>query len=219
MNLNRVKISTNTAPTGSNFIVDIKLQGGSIFSTLPVIVAGQEVGGSNAVLSVTYLPVDSEVTVFINQIGSANAGTGLKVWLLGPKTACDLPPYFCNTNVDTSCVTNFTNAWKNCNNLFSFPSLNVSSGTNFEYAWSGCSSLTVFPPNMFNTCLATNFQFAWQNCSLDQVSVDDILESIDTAGQSNGILSLDGGSSAPPGPSGTAAKLSLEGKGWTVSTN
>jgi hypothetical protein len=51
----------------------------------PVIAAGSEVGGNSAVLSTTSLSVDAEITIFINQIGSTNAGTGLKVWMLGTK--------------------------------------------------------------------------------------------------------------------------------------
>jgi hypothetical protein len=43
--------------------------------------------------------------------------------------------------------------------------------------------------------------------------------SLDTAGQSNGTVSIDGGTSSPPGAAGAAAKLSLQGKGWTVITN
>ena len=85
MTLSGVKISTNTAPTGSSLIVDIQSQGVSIFSVLPVIAIGNEVGGNSAVLSTTSLSVDAEITVFINQIGSVNAGTGLKVWMLGTK--------------------------------------------------------------------------------------------------------------------------------------
>lgn len=85
MTLSGVKISTNTAPTGSNLVVDIKSQGTTIFSTLPEIIAGSKVGGSSAVLSTTSLLVDDEITVFVNQIGSTIAGTGLKVWLLGTK--------------------------------------------------------------------------------------------------------------------------------------
>jgi hypothetical protein len=87
MTLGGVFISTNTAPTGSSFIVDIKKNGTSIFSTKPSILSGQEFGGSNAVLSITTLSVNDEITVFIDQIGSTNAGTGLKTWLLGTKNS------------------------------------------------------------------------------------------------------------------------------------
>jgi hypothetical protein len=85
MNLTGVKISTNTAPTGSSLIADIKSGGTTIFSVLPIIATGSEVGGNIAVLSTTILLEDAEITVFINQIGSTNAGTGFKVWLLGTK--------------------------------------------------------------------------------------------------------------------------------------
>jgi hypothetical protein len=72
---------------------------------------------------------------------------------------------------------------------------------------------------MFDTCLATNFPNAWQNCALDQTSVDNILVSIDTAGQFNGTLGIDNGASSPPGPAGLAAKANLITRGWTVTTN
>jgi hypothetical protein len=72
---------------------------------------------------------------------------------------------------------------------------------------------------MFDSCLATNFALAWRGCALNQTSVDNILVSLDTAGQSNGIVSIQFGTSAAPSATGLAAKASLEGKGWTVTTN
>jgi hypothetical protein len=87
MTLSGVFISTNTAPTGSSLVVDIKKNGTSIFSTKPSILSGQKFGGSSAVLSILTLSVTDEITVFIDLIGSTNAGTGLKVWLLGTKSS------------------------------------------------------------------------------------------------------------------------------------
>jgi hypothetical protein len=72
---------------------------------------------------------------------------------------------------------------------------------------------------MFDTCTATNFSEAWFNCALDETSVDNILVSLDTAGQSNGNVNISGGTSASPGAAGLAAKTSLQGKGWNVVTN
>jgi hypothetical protein len=95
----------------------------------------------------------------------------------------------------------------------------MSSGAEFGFAWQDCTSMTSFPAGMFDNCSATNFNYTWQNCALSQQSVDNILVSIDTAGQSSGILEIDGGTSAAPGAAGLSAKLSLEGKGWTVLTN
>jgi hypothetical protein len=343
LNLTGVFMSVNDAPTGDDLIVDIQFQGASIFSTLPSITSGRQYGGDRAVFSVLYLPVDSKVTVYINQVGSTNAGTGLKVWLLGTKTPCDLPPYFCNTYVNSGCVSDFGFAWKYCSSISTFPAVDTSSGNNFSYAWKGCTSLTSFPlldtsfgtnfvgswdgctsltsfplldtsfginfinswygctsltsfplldvnnglyfnsawgnctsltsfpllstnsaisfyrawanctsltsfpllsfnssdsfgtafygawenctslasfpANMFDTCVANNFTNSWYNCALDQTSVDNILVSLDTAGQRNGTVGINGGTSAAPSATGLAAKSSLEGKGWTVLTN
>jgi hypothetical protein len=70
---------------------------------------------------------------------------------------------------------------------------------------------------MFDTCTATDFSVAWSNCALSSQSVDNILVSLDTAGQSNGTVSIDGGTNSYPGAAGLAAKASLEAKGWSVS--
>jgi hypothetical protein len=72
---------------------------------------------------------------------------------------------------------------------------------------------------MFDTCSAIDFDYAWFGCALNQTSVDNILVSLDTAGQSDGTVDISGGTSAAPSATGLAAKASLEGKGWTVTTN
>lgn len=121
--------------------------------------------------------------------------------------------------LDVSSGTDFSSAWFNCESLTTFPLLDVSSGTDFTGAWESCTSLTTFPAGMFDSCSATSFSSAWSNCALNQTSVNNILVSLDTAGQSNGTINLNGGTSSAPGVAGLAAKASLEGKGWTVSTN
>jgi len=132
--------------------------------------------------------------------------------------------YTCNSltsfpAIDTSSATTFSFAWYNCSSLTSFPLLDVSSMVSFNSAWYNCTSLTSFPANMFDTCTATVFTNAFRNCALSQTSVDNILISIDTAGQSNGSLHMYGGTSATPSAAGITAKNSLIAKGWTVSTN
>jgi hypothetical protein len=72
---------------------------------------------------------------------------------------------------------------------------------------------------MFDSCLAIAFNNAWEGCALNQTSVDNILVSLDTAGQSNGSVHISGGTSASPGSAGLAAKSSLQSKGWIVITN
>jgi hypothetical protein len=122
-------------------------------------------------------------------------------------------------NINTSNGTNFNFAWDGCSGLTSFPALNMSSGTNFANAWSYCTNLATFPANMFNTCASTNFSEAWIECALSQASVDNILVSINAAGQSNGTLDIWGGTSSPPSQTGAAAKTALQNRGWTVYTN
>ncbi len=71
-----------TAPTGSSFVVDIKVNGSGILSTKITIEAGEETS-----LTATTQPVISsaahakgaKVTIHVDQIGSTIAGAGLKV--------------------------------------------------------------------------------------------------------------------------------------------
>lgn len=118
---------------------------------------------------------------------------------------------------DVSAVSNFYAAWYS-NEITSFPVLDFSSGTNFYACWQGCP-LVNFPAGMFDSCPATNYRSAFIGCALSQTSVDNILVSIDTAGQSGGTLDIWSGTSSPPSAIGLAAKTSLEGKGWTVKVN
>lgn len=121
--------------------------------------------------------------------------------------------------IDTSLGVDFNYTWEGCSSLTSFPSLDFGSGLEFGFAWANCSSLTSFPSGVFDSCPSTIYNGAWQNCALSQQSVDNILVSLNTAGQSNGVVNIDGGTSSAPGAAGLAAKASLEGKGWTVTVN
>lgn len=82
--LTAVRLSVNTAPTGSALIVDVNEGGASVFSTRPQIDASAKtsVGSSvTPVISDTALAADAEITVDIDQVGSTNKGKGLKVAL------------------------------------------------------------------------------------------------------------------------------------------
>ena len=116
--------------------------------------------------------------------------------------------------LDVSSGTTFQEAWFNCTSLTSFPLLDVSSGTTFQGAWRGCSSLTSFPANMFDSVTATDFTNAFASTNLTQTSIDNILVSLDTAGQSNGTFNQSGGSA--PSATGEAAIDNLRSRGWAV---
>jgi hypothetical protein len=103
--------------------------------------------------------------------------------------------------------------------LTSFPALDFDAGLTFGRAWRDCTNLATFPAHLFDNCLAIDFGNAWMNCALTQQSVDNILVSLDTAGQSNGSVRTSGGTSAAPGTAGQAAVSSLVAKGWVVVTN
>lgn len=128
--------------------------------------------------------------------------------------------------VNTTAGRDFSGAWYNCSSLTSFPALDFSSadigfggGSSNRGAWENCTSLVTFPANVFDNCPANLFLYTWRNCALSQQSVDNILTSIDTGGQINGAVYIDGGTSSAPGVAGLAAISSLQAKGWVVLTN
>lgn len=84
-----IRCSLGTAPVGAAFMVDVHMNGVTMFSTLISIDDGSEtsVGSATpAVLSVTAVPDDAKFEVFVTQIGSTIAGASLKVAITGIKT-------------------------------------------------------------------------------------------------------------------------------------
>ena len=125
--------------------------------------------------------------------------------------------------IDTSSGSNFSFAWLR-NNLTSFPLIDTSNGTTFQSAWRD-NNLTTWLPNYFDTCVGTNFDLAWTNNAIDQIGVDNILVSINTArlaGVQTGttkIIGLNLGTNATPSATGQAATDALRANGWTVNLN
>ena len=121
--------------------------------------------------------------------------------------------------VDTSAGLSFIQTWRSCSSLTAFPACVFDAATRMDLTWNNCTNLATFPANMFDNTLNTNFTDAFSGCALTATSVNNILISIDAAGQSNGTLDLDGGTSAAPTGAGATAKAALITKGWTVTTN
>ena len=129
--------------------------------------------------------------------------------------------------IDTSSGTNFLRAWRTCSSLTSFPSINTSNGTTFYQAWFSCTNLTTFPANFFDSWTGTPadncFVGTWDNCdALTATSVENILNSIDTSGQSapaSGVditIDYDTGTGTP---SIATAVTNLKSRGWTITLN
>jgi len=129
--------------------------------------------------------------------------------------------------IDTSSGTNFFNTWNGCTSLTSFPLLDTSSGTTFYYAWTNCTSLTSFPANFFDSWTGTPadncFVNAWDGCSsLTATSVENILNSIDTSGQSAPAAGVDITIDYNTGtgtPNISTAVTNLKSRGWTITLN
>ena len=129
--------------------------------------------------------------------------------------------------IDTSSGTNFSYTWNNCTSLTSFPLIDTSASTNFVNAWRSCSSLTDFPANFFDSWTGapgTNcFVNTWDGCSaLTATSVENILNSIDTSGQSAPASGVDitiSYNASSGTPSVATAITNLKSRGWTITLN
>lgn len=90
MELSEVRASVGTAPTGATLIVDINLNGTSIFTTNLLQIDATEKTSTTAAtgynLTTTSLSDDGEITVDIDQVGSTVAGAGLKITLIGRRS-------------------------------------------------------------------------------------------------------------------------------------
>ena len=80
------------------------------------------------------------------------------------------------------------------------------------------SSLTTVDISALVT-LPSNPYFGWFDCAFSQATVDNILVQMVATGQISGNIQLTGGTSSAPSATGLAAKATLEGRGWSVSTN
>jgi hypothetical protein len=88
MTLTDVRASLTTATTGANLIVDINQNGSSVLSTEISIDATETSSVTAAtppVISTSALTDNAVITIDIDQIGSGDAGAGLKVWLIGTR--------------------------------------------------------------------------------------------------------------------------------------
>ena len=127
--------------------------------------------------------------------------------------------------INTAAGTNFQSAWQGLSALTSFPLVNTAAGTNFLQAWYNCTNLSSFPANMFNatgTLVATAFTNAFLNCALTAASIENILTSLVTNGQSNITLDLNGGTNAGASTwtaNAIAAYATLISRGWTITRN
>jgi hypothetical protein len=129
--------------------------------------------------------------------------------------------------IDTSIGTTFGSAWNNCTGLTSFPSIDISRATKFEQSWRGCTNLTTFPANFFDSWTGTPVNYClfgtWLTCtSLTATSVENILNSIDTSGQSAPAFGPDitiDYNAASGTPDISTAVSNLKSRGWTITLN
>ena len=73
--------------------------------------------------------------------------------------------YNCDTNVDTQGVLDFTDGWKDCTGITTFPYINTYSGILFNSTWEGCTNMETTADLYMPFWLAENFTEAWYGCS------------------------------------------------------
>jgi hypothetical protein len=83
-----VRVSLSIPPEGAPVLVDVHMNGVTMFSTMVQIDIGSKTSVGSAipsVLSIVNIPDDAEFTVFITQVGSTVTGSGVKVAVTGKK--------------------------------------------------------------------------------------------------------------------------------------
>ena len=85
-----MRASCNQAPTGAILTVDVNEAGSTIMDSTKLTIAigsTTSVGGTAPVITDVNLADNALMTIDIDQIGSSNAGTGLKVTFIGYRVA------------------------------------------------------------------------------------------------------------------------------------
>ena len=127
--------------------------------------------------------------------------------------------------IDFPSATNLKQAWRACSSLTQFPSVDVSAGVDFGYAWSNCSSLTDFSAGMFDstgTLASDAFEQTFTGSALSAQSIENVLVSLDTNGQSSIELGINGGTNEDYKDWTEAAKTAYQNlidKGWDITLN
>ena len=126
----------------------------------------------------------------------------------------------------SSSSVDFTSAFKACTALTTLPSnLDLSKGDDFQTAFQNCQSLVNFPANAFDT-MGTPQSYCFLNTWLDNnalsaASVENILVSINTSGQSAPSTGpeITIKYNTATGTPAYSTLASLKGKGWVVIVN
>ena len=172
----------------------------------------------------------SQVTYASRAFYGCSSFTSLPVFDFSSMTNFGYAYFNCNSltsipATDFPVCTNFNYAFRGCSSITAFPSIDMQAGTTFVSSWQYDALLADFPANMFDTTgtLASNaFEEAWKNCALTAQSIENILVSLDTNGQSNIELGIDGGTNAGQSTWSAAANTAytnLINKGWTITFN
>ena len=131
---------------------------------------------------------------------------------------------FDSTPLDTSGCLSFRQAI-NVTKVTEVPDWNYSVGTDFFGFAKNCNLLTDISPNVFDatgSLVINGFADAFTGCALTAASIENLLVSLDTNGQTNIQLSIDGGTNAAKSTWTNGANTAYDNlitKGWSITFN
>jgi hypothetical protein len=169
-NLSDVRASVNTAPVGSNILVDINQNGTSILNTkinIDVTEESSTLSDTSYSLKNPFLSNDDEITVDVDQVGSSTAGSGLKLLLIGTEITASDSLYHLSASA--------TNVDEGNSVVYNMHTFNVADSTNIPYTISGIAAGDI------SQSLTGNFSISSNAASLTiNVVADATTEGVET---------------------------------------
>jgi hypothetical protein len=123
-------------------------------------------------ISIKELQIGGFAGIFFSRSGDATKVLDLVQWGGNTWLSLESAFYGCSNMIisatdhltaKTENVEYFTNAWRDCSSIVSFPAINTSNGINFTNAWRGCTSMTDFGD--INVSKGATFSGTWRACS------------------------------------------------------
>lgn len=157
----------------------------------------------------------------LNSIPEFDFGEALDIQSCFQRTSVQTIPHTGNAfpKLEYSWFAFYKSAFKTLPSV-TFPSLKQAKGM-----FDGCTIFETIPANVFNTTGTLDsdcFQDTFHDCNLTETSIKNLLVSLDTNGQSNVVLNIDGGGNAAKSTWTAATNTAYDNliaKGWTIIYN
>lgn len=167
LDVSELRASVNTAPVGSDIIVDINADGTTLMSTNKITIdAGEKTSTTAATspgITTSQVSDDAEMTIDIDQVGSTTAGKGLKVVMKGTlwdpsdpisgliSSAC--------CDIDATVSSSYSGSGETISNIVTSP-FDGASQTDYDF-WLGGDGTTANNPVFTGTAGDSGAYFNW----------------------------------------------------------